>query len=316
MRSRAEILVYGWYHQSNLGDDLFVEAFEKLWPEYEFTFTNSITLSQIKKSQVIVFGGGSFLDCPIQCESGVMGEITKKPILYVGIGLETSIHEDHKYLIQKSRLVASRNNPRNIIFDNHIAMPDLVYSLHGIDSGFKGIREKSILVLPNVSVLPTRADQQWKHASWSYFKSEFSQFLDEMIDSGYNVRMFPMCRDNKLDDTWAASEIISNMIYRERSILTQESINGFDGIINFFSRFSFIITQRLHGAILSKMAGVPHIVISHHDKLNSPESLSYYGLTKRGLHESFQRFESRPEMCESTNFDDVRLAVRKAVSGA
>jgi hypothetical protein len=42
------ILVYGWYNHSNLGDDLFEDAFKNLFPDYNFKFQDYIDEKSLK----------------------------------------------------------------------------------------------------------------------------------------------------------------------------------------------------------------------------------------------------------------------------
>ena len=57
-----EVLVYGWYHSNNIGDNLFIQSFKKLFPSYNFYFVKEITEQNLFNIDAIIFGGGSFLD--------------------------------------------------------------------------------------------------------------------------------------------------------------------------------------------------------------------------------------------------------------
>ena len=72
LSTKPKILVYGWYHKNNIGDDLFVEAFNHLFPNFDFTFTDVLHSHLIKEADAIFFGGGSFLyDPPYVSERGL-----------------------------------------------------------------------------------------------------------------------------------------------------------------------------------------------------------------------------------------------------
>ena len=281
------VLVYGWYHQDNLGDDLFVEAFKKLFPEFEFTFSNFLTRSQVRRCDAVFFGGGSFLDNPVRGEAGIVEAVAKRKVLYVGVGLETSFDPDHVRLMKRSKMVAARS--RHEAFEGALKIPDLVYSLSGDRAA---ARKKRLLFLPNVAVVPTRKDPQWKHAAWGYFKSECSQFLDESVDAGYEVSLLPMCRSSKMDDGWAAAELVSQMEYRERSLILSDSPKTASESIALFSSYSAVVTQRFHGIVLAEMSGVRCVAIAHHDKLATSgagcTSIPYYGVTKVALRSALE----------------------------
>ena len=272
-----KVLVYGFYNTSNLGDELFKLAFKKIFPDYSFTFVNYIEDHHIKNCNAIFFGGGSFLDNPIQSEVSKEEIASLRPILYIGVGLETDICRDHGYLLSKAKLIASRNHHINI---PHIQIPDLVYALN--DTVTNDCLDKSLLFLPNSFVLPKNTDSNWKFAAWNYFKSEVSQFLDELLDNDWKVSFYPMCQSNKIDDSWAASEIISMMNRGSRNLLIREDLNEFESVTRMFSKYSTIFTQRYHGKVLADLCNRPYVSISHHDKLE--KDISYFGIQKKDLH--------------------------------
>jgi polysaccharide pyruvyl transferase WcaK-like protein len=209
--SNTKILVYGWYHNKNIGDDLFIDSFKKLFPEFNFTFTNYITVNQLNSNDAVFFGGGSFLYADVNCEDKKL--LTTKLIFYVGVGIEKYIHPTHIELLKIARIICSRSaetiNDVRSLNSNTILIPDIVFCLKKTTHSTRV--KNSVLVLPNSCVLPKYNDQHWKYAAWNYFKSEYAQFLDILIENNYNVHMFPMCTNSKSHDHLASAEIINNM---------------------------------------------------------------------------------------------------------
>lgn len=288
------ILIYGFTCHKNLGDTLFEQVFKSwfLEPYYNLTFTNYFTKDQLNNCDVVFMGGGSFLDQKVLCEKDSFDLILTKKIFYIGVGAETQIHSDHETLIKAAKLVAIRNeefvSKVQALNLNTTFVPDLVYSL-SVDQNTISEKSKSVLFIPNIYVVPIWTDPNWKHSAWNYFKSEVSQFLDEIVD--YDLKFFPMSTDPKLDDKNAAYEII-NMMKRKSEVLN--STDNFDSAVNIFSKFDFIITQRYHGIVLAEMLNVPYISLYHHDKLKncypqSCPSLNYYGVTKDLLGSTFEK---------------------------
>lgn len=286
------ILVYGWYHHQNMGDDLFAEAFKSLFPFYNFIFVDKISLNDLKNVDAVFIGGGSLLGQSLNITGvEVLNALRHQKIFYLGVGPETEYHKDHLQLMILAKLIAIRSNINyDKIVDinpNTIVIPDLVYSLPPSLADTK--IKKSVLVLPNISVVPTWDDPHWKHASWEYFKTEFSQMLDILVkDEGYSINFLSLCDNAKLDDEWASSEIISRMKCRNKKFLLGKK-NTLQSITHLMSQYDVIITQRYHGIVLSEMSGTPCLTIYHHDKLKNPcgPSLSYYGLTKNDLLRQF-----------------------------
>lgn len=288
------VLVYGFYNHDNIGDQLFIDAFKTIFPNINFSFSDSITVDKIKDASAIFIGGGSFLsECP-NISNECLNILRTKKIFYVGVGAETDIHPAHKELIRLARLVALRS-PIGVekvreLNKNVMIIPDIVYSLKV--SQIEKKKSKSVLVLPNIYTVPQNTDAHWKHISWEHFKFEFSQFLDSIIEDGYSINFFSMCDNNRHSDDWAAYEIISNMKYRNGNNLIRAKSSDIKDICKLFSKYEIIITQRFHGIILSEITRVPYISIYHHNKLMSSSFnegifMSMYAISKSILKDQF-----------------------------
>lgn len=299
-----KILVYGWYHQLNIGDDLFISAYKKLFPNYEFIFRNNIRLQDLQDIDAVFFGGGSFLLEDPFITTEALAKIKRMPIFYIGVGVEADIHTTHMTLISLAKIVATRSSDQidklKMLNPNSMWIPDLVYSLQSDIKKSEKI-SRSVLVLPNISVVPHHMEPYWKHASWAHFKSEFAQFLDGLRVDGFKIDFLSMCRGEKDNDDWAASEIIGHMAYRGKFLLNEQPV-GIEQVTGLISKYSMVITQRFHGIILAEMTKTPYMAIHHHDKLKftKPSTgafLSYYGSSKQNF---FDKFNSTLKL----NFSD------------
>lgn len=289
-----KVLVYGWYNQLNIGDELFVSAFKKLFPTYEFRFQDHIKLDDLKDVDAVFFGGGSFLLSQPVITPSALEKLKKMPIFYLGVGIEASVHPTHMELISLAKMVATRSADKldmvKELNPNSMWVPDLVYCLQeNVEISPK--LNRSVLVIPNINVVPNHLDPHWRHASWAHFKSEFAQFLDVLHENQYYLDFLSMCRGPKDNDDWAAGEIIGHMAHRNKFLLKDQPV-GLERVTRLISRYSLVITQRFHGIVLAEMTKTPYIAIHHHDKLkNSKPSngafLSYYGINKQSLFESF-----------------------------
>lgn len=191
----TKVLVYGWYHHGNIGDDLFTEAFSRLFINYQFVFTDSISLDKLTDIDAVFFGGGSFLsERPIIDSDAMDSLMLSKKIFYLGVGVESNIHHEHLQLMSRARMIATRSPEQadklRLICPNVKVIPDLVYSLQNqiVQSNKE---PRSVLVMPNISIVPNRSGPHWKFASWNYFKSEFSQFLDWLVENDYQITRLP-----------------------------------------------------------------------------------------------------------------------------
>lgn len=290
-----KVLVYGWYHQLNIGDELFKECFHKLFPQFDFVFVDSIKAQTLEGIDAVFFGGGSFLGARPNISNDALEIIKQKPIFYIGVGVEADIHPTHVELIRLARLVATRSIDQvdkvTYFNPNTMWIPDLVYCLQdGVVASEK--KSRSVLIMSNISVVPSHQDPYWMHASWNHFKSEFSQTLDVIIDQGFTPHFFAMCQGKKDNDNWASSELIGHMTHRNKYIIDEYPV-GIKDVTSLVSKYSLVITQRFHGIVLSEMTKTPYIAIHHHDKLrfSSPRSgafVSYYSSSKQLLLDTFE----------------------------
>ena len=275
----------------NLGDDLFMEAFRHLFPDFNFKFVDQIISQDLHNIDAVFIGGGSLLGDALNFKDDNTYQILKnKKIFYLGVGGETQIHPTHYQLIKIAKLIAIRNasqlNKFLKINTNTISIPDLVYCLP-VNTKVKPI-SKSVLIMPNVMVVPQWHDPHWKHVAWNYFKSEFSQFLDEIVQDNFSISFLALCNNSQLNDNLAAAELVNHMQHRNINYFLKAADN-FTSAIDVISKYNIVITQRYHGIVLSEMAHAPHISISHHDKLKSSQGsvISFYGITKDKLREQF-----------------------------
>lgn len=293
---KPTILVYGWYNQGNIGDELFKEAFQSLFFNFDFIFTDRITKASLKDVSAVFIGGGSFLFARLNMEDGAAALLQQKKLFYIGVGSETEIHSSHLELFKIAKLIAIRNDNSleliKSINTNVMVIPDIVYSLQS-SAAIRQRQKKSVLVIPNMAVVPTWNDPHWKHAAWTYFKSEFAQALDLLVDGGHTIKFLAMCQNSKTDDHAAAIEIVNHMKNRGKDYLLHMPSNNLFFITSIISQFDFIVTQRFHGIVLSEMIRVPYVSLYHHDKLKHCQPgdgvfLSYYGVTKAELMKGFK----------------------------
>jgi len=294
-----KVLVYGWFNRNNLGDDLFIEAYRYLFPQLELIFVDHITAFDLIGIDAVFFGGGSFLLTPPEITNEALHKLQSIPIFYLGIGVEVEIDPVHLQLLKQAKLIATRSIDQverlKLINYNVQFIPDLVYCLQSkLKLACK--LDRSVLILPNINVVPQRSDPHWKHTAWQYFKSEMSQFLDWLVDNNYHPTFYALGRSLEANDQWAAAELIAQMDKRHQRYLVNYQANNFAEITEFVSQYQTVITQRFHGIVLSEMTRTPYINIYHHDKLkySSPgegDFMSYFACSKQSLIASFQKIK-------------------------
>ena len=262
-------------------------------------FVERLNSSQLENVDAVFFGGGSFLLGKPTITDEALKVLRSKKIFYLGIGVEAEIHPIHLELMKDARLIATRSPEQvdklKIFNKNVLAIPDLIYSLQSkVQLTPKSGR--SVLMMPNISVVPKRDDPHWKHVAWTYFKSEFSQFMDWLIHQGYQPHLFSMCQGLEVDDNWVSAELVSYMTHRSQHhiISNDNRPSSLEDMTKLVSKHDVLITQRFHGIVLAEMTRTPYVAIHHHDKLkfSSPGDgvfISYYNSSKLSFINAFEK---------------------------
>jgi polysaccharide pyruvyl transferase WcaK-like protein len=317
----TRVLVCGFYGHQNIGDQLFIDAFNTLFPSLDFRFTDIITSKHLEGIQYVFFGGGSFLNQRPNIHTDAYELLKQKTLCFIGVGAETLTHDQYAELIKQASLVALRSNEgldkvRSLCPNKVITIPDLVFALsHSITTPKANTR--SILVLPNISCVSRWDSKQWEHIHYQAFKCEFAQVLDTCVEDGYRVNFLSLCTHPKTSDNAAASEIINAMKWRdERYKIACKP--DFASITETMSQYGLVITQRYHGIVLSEMLQLPYIAVCHHDKLFTASVrnglfTNYYGLHKRGMLDLIDQANSIKFHQQPGTFDELIGAVNGIV---
>lgn len=280
----------------------------RLFSNHVLNFTNELMVEDVLAHDGVIVGGGSLLAGEPSGEPDAWSLLRSevRPVFYVGVGLETNIHQTHRDLLTGiARVVATRSTTFPDWVQHITKVNDLVYTLPSCSDSTRNLRG-SVLVIPNIEVVPMSDSPHWMHLSWDRCKDELAQFLDCCIEERQLRPSFLlMCRNETMDDAWAASEIIARMKNRSTSFeLVRPSQIDTVELTNYFSEHDFVVTQRFHGIILSQMARVPCIAIDHHDKLKlaspAPSAIiPYHGINKGSLLGAMKtaKFSEREELC-------------------
>lgn len=317
MSTTKTIAIVGWYGASqNVGDTLFQHAFRQMLDGYgNLVFSEHIP-TRTSPIDLLIFGGGSFLDAPIIAEhhsDGARAPTFSEPlfgsglgspdctaICYVGVGAE-GISQDHEILLRHAKFVALRSTDNidavRALNSNVSLIPDLVYSLASPTRTVARTpaQMKSILVLPNISCVPKYSDPSWKTLSWQHFKFEYAQMLDALIADGYSIDYLAMCQNPEQNDHYAMAEI-RNLMHKGHLIrnVDYSCLDSFYSLTSLFARYGVVLTQRYHGCIIAECAGTKYCSIAHHDKLRSTtlnEGIftDYYACSRATLLSAFEQ---------------------------
>ena len=287
-------LVYGWYGHGNVGDELMKAGIAELLKRAECsaTFTDVLVEKDVVCADIVIIGGGCVLDRVPKTDNVATGLLASGsvPVAFISVGLETEVCDFFAALLRIAMCVIVRS-PSRLEWVRELnagaeLAPDIAYSVLNATRPHSNER-RGVLFLPNVEVMPRRDSAHWVHLAWDVFRSECSQFLDELIIQGNSVTFATMCRNDAMDDAWTAVGIASMMKARSLRLATSVPYASID-----VHDYDFVITQRYHGIVVAETACIPYISIDHHNKLahawpHRGCHISYYGTNKHDMLSAF-----------------------------
>lgn len=316
------VLVYGWYGRGNSGDELMGRALRSMFEPkgIELCFVPQLTFADVMSSDAVIVGGGSILNAAPIADPEALDALLqgKRPVFYLGVGMETAIDPAHVQLLKVSRFTSTRSTTWPNWVPNVYPMPDLAYAL-GSAAPSDAPEHRSVLVVPNLEVVPRWTDPHWMHVAWERFKDELAQCMDELVEGGATLGFLLMCQNRVMDDAWPAHELVARMKRRSTTFSMERAADDAAAVLRTIAGHSLVITQRFHGIVLAQMAGVPCVAVGHHDKLRDVNPfdgtfVAYHGCNKAQLHEAIRRCSVRRPITVSRElYDRVADAVVRVI---
>lgn len=281
-----KILVYGWYGNTNLGDEAFKDAFRFLFPQHTFKFGNHIP-ADVNSYDAVWFGGGSFFDGPLVNPSKV--EI-KKPIAFIGIGLPAkpeAVPATTLPVLKQAKLILCRDSASvetaKALGLSATQMPDLALATPNLHP--RNPKHNKVTIFCNDNFTPRLGSPEYMILAFYWFMSEFSSVCNMLIEKGYELEFVPMGVGD-IDDRRFAAMIHSRITKKAKAVwqVNPFTHSEFEKAI---SESALVISQRFHGVVFSIKYGVPFVSINAADKFASlmkdmgvNSCLDYYGFTK------------------------------------
>ncbi|WP_027417773.1 polysaccharide pyruvyl transferase CsaB [Aneurinibacillus terranovensis] len=300
----ARIIISGYYGFDNAGDDTvlygIISSLTRYMPEVELTVLSNTPaetealfgirafnrwkikpiIAQLKKSDLLVMGGGSLLQDATSPRSvmyylGIvmLAKMLGKPVIFYAQGVGPITRQISKQFI---RMVVNRVDVITVRDEQsgqdlksfgvkkvpiHVtADPAVTISPDQIDTTFgkqliSRYRPDSTRPVMAISVRPWKNEQQ--------YKVEIAKFADEAIHRGWDIFFLPMQRSADL----APSIDIVNLMKEKGAFVVDEPLN-FKQIFSFLGACQFVLGMRLHSVILAAVMNIPFAGISYDPKMD------------------------------------------------
>ncbi len=255
------ICILGWYNHSNIGDEAYKLAFPKLFPQYNFQFSQEVLE---RDPEVIILGGGDVISPEF------LKNINKSPNARK-YAMSINLRPENEHQLSPFLKVIARNKTN---IPNVTVMPDFTFCLSGdAKNGKKLIRDRfnaeradlydDVVVLTFNSFLCSREAQLARdYVNFEKVCYDLGHLMDETPAS---FILIPFGNGFPQNDRIANSFVYATSKFYKKHIVVYDKLSVQD-TLDIFAAADAAITSRLHAAIFSCLGNTPFFDITHHTK--------------------------------------------------
>jgi len=260
------ILIIGYYFKNNLGDDLFIDAFKKILPNFTLTFKNSDKIKDIINFNIydsIIFGGGDLINDYFYNIIKNVRSVYDKPIYGYGLGIP------YRELIQRNYL----NNFDNLFVRNKEYLLDIQQVI-----GSKYTHYQPDMVFKNFISYKDDIDLNNRKTIGIFLACSLNVpiIIEKLYDILNNILketdyiLHFICFDTgkSIDNNdYSINSLISDKLnlFNKRIINDKNRYSG-NEMYDIIKTFRLCICSRFHSHILSTIAGIPFLGFHYANK--------------------------------------------------
>jgi polysaccharide pyruvyl transferase WcaK-like protein len=262
-----KVNVVGWYDKNNCGDESYKLAFPKVFPSYDFVFSDS----PIKNADAYILGGGDIIT--EQALSTFQAINKPKHIMSVTVSKKFP-----SQLFEGFRTIITRDNASMNLLEqigvSSLLYPDFSFSLNGNKENGKvlinkyftknrtEIYDKVVAVVINGNLIPEHGAAAYRQIRFERFCFDLSIAIDETPASFIFI---PFGTKSPWDDRIANAMVASKCKWWKKNCIVFEEI-GVQETLDIISACNATISSRLHSSIFSAATEVPFVDITHSHK--------------------------------------------------
>jgi polysaccharide pyruvyl transferase WcaK-like protein len=273
--TNKKTLFYGWYSQSNIGDEMYKIAFPMLFPERDNRFVSVLTKEDVEWSDEVVIGGGNIIDKFFLTNANNM--VKNKPLHFYSVGCTdlsvtaSQLNSFHTVWV-RDVMTYKKLNGMGVMCD---LAPDASWVLSpNIDRGSKlwedlfaaqdrDLYEKRVVVVLNSHLTSAQPDLLARDlARFDVFTHDMVNIIDH---TNASFAFLPFGRRLPWDDRVANSWVAHKCKWHAKNAVVWDEW-GVQETLDFVSAADAMISQRLHSTIFATIGGTPFLDVTHHDK--------------------------------------------------
>jgi polysaccharide pyruvyl transferase WcaK-like protein len=264
--------------------------------------------------------GGKWGDLYSIFRWAVLARLAGTPLVVLSVGVEEINTRLAKFFCKNALLLAEYRSFRDeeskhkveaigVRTNNHV-FPDMAFGLK--PESYNGASAKhSVRRAIGVSPMAYCDPRFWPvkdRAVYEEYLGKLGDFVSWLLRGGYEVVLFPtQIRMDRTAMEELSASVCNDLPSGLRENLTNARLRSVDECLTLLSRLEAVVVSRLHGVILSCLAGTPVLAISPAskiDRLMEEMELTDYlfhiqKIELRELIEGFQRLETNRELITS-----------------
>jgi len=271
--SKRKVLVLGFYHRHNLGDNVFQYVlenfFKKQWKNLIYDFICIDDLVEIPQdTSCVIVGGGDLVNDYFfhKLKPYLNNKTCPWYAISIGIPYPDLIHRGYldsfDYIIhrnQEDKLILEKRYP-----DITSWFPDMAFLLTNNERSYFNSKKKKIGIFLSRHIYNDKNPEIYKNIvlNLSKFFSNISTIRNCFGRPIYELYLIPFCTDGKIsnDDTLINQDVYNKLKHLDNVHLFESKINMND-IIPIFNSFHMTICSRFHSHIFSLISKVPILSI-------------------------------------------------------
>lgn len=246
-------------------------------------------LSVIAKSDVLLFGGGTFLqdygylwkNVAVRFTRALVARLTNTTLVLVGAGaanISTRLGKLFSMLIVRLSNVSIFRDADSISLLSSFGAPkskmilsaDLTFLLDDLIVWEKRLPDTNKECMKiGISLLPFYADIMGDITKSSIFAAKLASNLDGILDDFSAEIYFITMKGGKKANDYKFAELIRTKMLHQDRVTTVDYKSNFRETFLLIEKMDFGIGMRLHFLVFAFLAGVPAIAISYNSKVES-----------------------------------------------
>jgi hypothetical protein len=262
------ILVIGWYNRKNLGDDCFVLAFNKLFPNC--TVCCSDDVKEIPSDvDVVICGGGDIINKYFMLKIKPLLQNFKGTCYAISVGIpfpddaELLKSFDHAFVRSPADYDAAiQITPK----ENVTVIPDISWMLPAVSAATSlpfdmPVRQRVGICLTQ----PAFAN----NPCYESLMANTVSFISKLAEK-YEIHLLPFnYGDHPNESDVILNDIIASQVVQGIVDVTDTSVNTHDGMMSYIDRMDYMICMRYHSVQFTLKAKKPFIAMYTTRKINN-----------------------------------------------